>query len=109
MIRNSDVEEVKYLFFWDAFSDKAVQLRELLLNGQISLVCSRVHQLLIREGIQFAYEVTIEPPDTAVLIFSPESNPAIAPAVDEFVKAAPPLPGWVVYPRRQRCDWKVAF
>lgn len=109
MSSDPEGEAAKYPLFWGPFLKEAVQLREYALSGNVALVSSRVDQLLTLARLRFAYEVTIKPPDTAVLMLSPESNPTLAQAIDEFVKAAPVLSGWIVYPRRQRCDWQVAF
>lgn len=78
-------------------------LRNAVLAGDVAAPYERIGDLLGRAGIDFVHEVTATD-DAAVLIFTPESDPAVAAEVDRLVSAAPPLPGWEIFGRRQRKD-----
>jgi hypothetical protein len=57
--------------------------------------------LLCQANYSYVYEVTSDE-SHALLIFTPESDSEVALIVDAFVSAAPMIPGWTIFNRRQR-------
>jgi hypothetical protein len=86
--------------FWATFAQEAASLRAEVLSSRLHTAYARLCQLLEQSQYPHICELSREG-ETAVLIFTAESNALVAEAVDWFVGFAPVLPGWRIYTRRQ--------
>jgi hypothetical protein len=100
--------EIVPAVFWEAFATESAHIREQLFTGELRPAYERVVHLLDQAGYTHAVELTVDD-DDGCLIFTPESNAELARVVDDFVGAAPPVPGWKVFNRRQQKPWEDAL
>jgi hypothetical protein len=95
--------------FWAAFTAEMDEFLDAVKSGEAFPTYERIGELLRAAGYQNVYELTSDDQDRGALIFSPESDPAVAELIDWFVSFAPAMPKWVVHNRRQRRPWAEAF
>jgi hypothetical protein len=96
--------------FWEQFNSEKDTLRSQIFEGSVRAAYDRIGALLALAHYPHVHEITSDD-NSAILIFTPESDPSVAEIVDWFVKAAPTamLSGWKVFNRRQRKPLKDAF
>jgi hypothetical protein len=107
MNRTADIPNAK--LFWQSLLEESEVLRRQITGGAIRAAYDRVQELLQFSNVDFVHELTYDDDGDAVLVFSPESNPDVAKRIDAFVDAAPLLPKWKVFTRRQRKPANDAF
>lgn len=94
--------------FWLLFSVSAEELAKEISKNNLRAAFDRVEVMLRQHGFDFAFELTKEGNDS-VLVLTPEGDQREAQLIDELIKAMPKIPGWRVYPRRQRKPLSDAF
>ncbi len=98
---NEALQQPIAIQFWELFHSEKDDLRSQIFAGSIREAYDRIGELLSQAHYPHVHEITCDD-ESAILIFTPESDPGIAVIVDAFVKAAPMLSGWKVFNRRQR-------
>jgi hypothetical protein len=87
--------------FWDNFRQRSLVWASLLKSGNQEAVFEEIDKLLDKCRLPYCFDITH---DNALCYFilSPEGDGEFAKNIDELVLAAPAIPNWKVYGRRQR-------
>lgn len=94
--------------FWKWFADHRLTLLAIVRGEQQGRVTDLIDEALARHHLNFVYEVT-EGALGGELTFTPEGDPAVTAAVDDFVAQAPSFERWVIHSRRQRKPLRTAL
>lgn len=91
--------------FWQDFAHYAPRLAAVMQQGELRRAFDAISGLLEGYGIDFCFDLSIEPHAGKmlnVLGFSPEGDLNAAEQIDAFLAAAPQLDGWRILGRRER-------
>jgi hypothetical protein len=94
--------------FWEAFFAEAASVKATL-REKPGLACDRVAALLADHGFEYAFDLSLEEGNDAVLVLSPEGDPAAAREIDALLESRPHLEGWKFHGRRQAKDLEDAL
>jgi hypothetical protein len=103
-----DTVEPSPIIFWNLFSEEKDELYTQIISGNVRPAYERIGEFATLANFPYVYEVTSDA-DNAILIFTPESDRDIAIVIDSFVAAAPALPRWKIFNRRQAKPVEDAF
>jgi hypothetical protein len=91
--------------FWDNFRRNSIAWASYLRSGSEQVVFEEIDKLLDNCRLPYCFDITHDD-SRCYLIFSPEGDEEVAKKIDELVMAAPTIPNWEVYGRRQRKPFK---
>lgn len=94
--------------FWRSFRNHADALAALIAAGRLREAFDTVESILERHGMNYCFDLT-ECGDQAVLVLTPEGDPARALKIDELLQCKPEIEGWQVLGRRPRKALDDAF
>ncbi len=86
--------------FWVDFQRKSLAWASKLRSGGEQIVFEEIDKLLDNCRLPYCFDITHDD-SSCYLIFSPEGDEESAKKIDELVLAAPTIPNWEVYGRRQ--------
>lgn len=87
--------------FWNNFHRKSIAWASQLRSRHQRVVFDEIDELLNNCRLPYCFDVTFDD-SFCYFILSPEGDVEFAKKIDELVMAAPTIPNWKVYGRRQR-------
>ena len=98
-----DISKNNQQIFWDKFVARAAILKTDIDSKNLESVFEAIDNMLQNYGYDFAFEITTDNDENAILSFSPEGDEKCIIEIDSLIKFKPKnIPGWKIYGRKQR-------